>query len=239
MKMMWNLFVGIVIANVLFWGGCVGWMYAGGYTNQERIDNLVEAFSLTVDEEAALEADAALVAEEIQQILEQQARLESIGKGPTTLREQLDKAQQADETSLERIKFFNNQNQALRQEMARFKADHGRRVEQLAVDRKAFEQEVEDRAKQTRDADFQQTIELYETQAPKQTKMAFQVLMAQGQTDQVVAYLAAMSPRKAGKVLGQFKLPEEIPQAVILLERLRTRGEFKLNEKTPSVGNQS
>ncbi len=234
---MWYVFLGILFVNLLGAAGFVGWMYVDGRIDEDRLDSVVDTFRMTIQEEALQDADAQLAAEESQKILEQHARLESVGKGPTTLREQLDKAQQADETALEKIKFFNAQNKALREEMARFKADHSRRAAQLDEERKTFEQWIKDRADQTSDANFQQVIELYETQAPKQTKQAFQVLMAQGLTDQVVEYLAAMSSRKAGKVLAQFKSPQEVPQASDLLERLRNRGEYTPDQQTQQLGN--
>jgi hypothetical protein len=238
-KLIWNLFIAFMIFNLLLVAGFVGLKYNSGYINQERIDSVLETFSLTIDEEADQVAKNDQLEEETQQLREQSARLEAVGNGPTTLREELDKAQQADETSLERIKFFNNQNRALRQEMARFKEDHSRRVKQLDQEREAFEQMVKDRADQTEDVNFKQVVGLYETQAPKQTKQAFQALMAQGDIEQVVEYLAAMSSRKAGKVLAQFKTPVEVPQAADLLERLRKRGEFTLGQQTPTAGNQS
>jgi hypothetical protein len=63
--------------------------------------------------------------------------------------------------------------------------------------------------------------------------------MQQGETDQVVEYLAAMSSRKAGAVLAQFKAPNEVPQAALLLEKLRLRGDYNADIEPPQPGNQS
>jgi len=239
LKTLWHLFIGIVLVNLLAAAGFVGWMYMDGRINEARLQSVVDTFSMTIDQEARQEAEVQRLAQENQQALEQQARLESVGKGPTSINEQLDKVQQADQTALEKIKFFNEQNQALREEMARFEEDYNRRVAKLDRDRKAFEKWVKDRAEQTQDANFQQVVRLYETQPPKQTKQAFQSLIAQGRTDQVVEYLAAMSSRKAGKVLSQFKSPQEVPQAAELLEKLRVRGEYTLGTQPQPAGNPS
>jgi hypothetical protein len=51
-----------------------------------------------------------------------------------------------------------------------------------------------------------------------------QQLLAQGETELVVEYLAAMQVRIAAKVLGSFETPAEIAQATELVERLRVRG---------------
>ncbi len=239
MKTAWHLFVGLLLLHLIAAVAFVGWMYMDGRINKERLQGMVDTFSLTIDEEAAQAAEAQMLTEQAQQVAEQAARLEAVAEGPTTLRDRLADDQRASETSRIKIGFINAQNKALREEMARFKADHAQRVEQLETDREGFEQQVKQRAEQAEDANFQQVVELYETQPAKQTKQAFQSLMQQGKTDQVVAYLAAMSSRKAGKVLSQFKSPEEIPQAADLLERLRDRDAYSLDQQTPPPGNPS
>lgn len=238
MKLIWNVIVSFIIFNLLLAAGYVGWMYNSGYIDGERIDKVREVFSLTLAEEAAELEEARLLEEQAKQDRDQLARLEATGQGPTTLRDELNKATRADQTAIERINLFNQQNEALREEMARFQEDHNRRVAELEAERAAFEKWIKDRAEQTKDANFQQVVGLYETQAPKQTKQAFQALMSQGQIDQVVEYLAAMSPRKAGKVLAQFKTPEEVPQATTLLEKLRLRGEYIPGNQLASSENQ-
>ena len=239
MKLLWHVFVGIVLINLLGAAGFVGWMYADGRINKERVDRVVEMFRLTVDEEAELDEEARLAAEKSQRELEQQARLESTGNGPKTLSDHLQERTEADNVRLAKIQLLNDQNRALREEMARFKEDHTRRVEELEKDRADFEQWIKDQAEKTQDANFQQVVSLYQTQPPKQTKQAFQSLMQQGETDQVVEYLAAMSSRKAGAVLAQFKAPNEVPQAALLLEKLRLRGDYTADTEPPQPGNQS
>ena len=239
MKTAWNLFVGFVLINLLLAAGFVGWMYMDGRIDKDRLQRVRDTFSLTLEEEAKQEAENLRLTEQTQKARDQLARLESVADGPTTMQDRLTRGQQADDVALSNIEFINAQNKALLEEMARFKADHTQRVEQLDKERKAFEQWVKTQAQQTEDANFKQVVALYETQPAKQTKQAFQTLMQQGQTGQVVEYLAAMSNRKAGKVLSQFKTPQEAAQAADLLEMLRTRGEYTLDEKTTPAGNQS
>lgn len=238
MKLIWNLIVAFIIFNLLLAAGYVGWLYNTDYINGDRIDKAREVFSLTIAEEAAQAEEIRLKEEEATQARDQLARLESTGQGPTTLRDELDKATRADQSAIERINLFNQQNEALREEMARFMEDHNRRVAELEAERAAFEKWIQDRAEQTKDENFLQVVSLYEAQAPKQTKQAFQTLMALGETDQVVEYLAAMDPRKAGKVLAQFKTPEEVPQAASLLEKLRLRGEYTRSDQPAPDENQ-
>lgn len=239
MKLLWHVFVGIVLLNLLGAAGFVGWLYADGRIDKERVDRVVEMFSLTVDQEAALLADAQRAEEDAQRALEQQARLESTGNGPKKLSDHLQERTEADEVRLANVQLLNDQNRALREEMARFKEDHSRRVAELEQERADFEQWIKDQAEKTQDANFQQVVTLYQTQPAKQTKQAFQSLMQQGETDQVVEYLAAMSSRKAGAVLAQFKAPNEVAQAALLLEKLRLRGDYTADTDPPQPGNQS
>jgi flagellar motility protein MotE (MotC chaperone) len=238
-KILWNAFAAFVLFNLLVVAGFVGFKYSQGYIDKDRIQQAGDVFSLTIDEEAAVEAEVQKLAEQTQQELEQQARLESTGEGSITTRDRLDREKQADEVAHAKLQFFNDQHKALREEMARFKDDHAQRVAQLDKERKAFEDWVQQRAEQTEDANFQQVVSLYEKQPAKQTKQAFQTLMQSGETDQVVEYLAAMSSRKAGQVLAQFKSPVEVAQAADLLEKLRTRGEYTMDPQTSPSGNQS
>ncbi len=235
MKVLWNVFVGFVLINLLAAAGFVGWMYADGRINRERIDKVVETFSMTIEAEESELADVEAKEAENQKLKEQQARLESTAKGPVTLGERLDTRQQADETFLANIQLINDQNRALRDEITRFKEDFTQREAKLAEERAAFEKWVQDQADKTKDENFLQVVSLYEKQPPKQTKQAFQSLMQQGETSRVVDYLAAMSSRKAAAVLEQFKTPEEVPQAANLLEQLRTRGQYNLQQPQASL----
>lgn len=239
MKLLWHVFVGIVLINLLGAAGFVGWMYADGRINQERIDRVVDMFSLTIDQEEALAAEALLAKEEAERVSEQTARLESTGNGPKKISDQLQERTEADSVRLANVQLLNDQNRALRDEMARFKEDHSKRVAELEQERADFEQWIKDQAEKTQDANFQQVVTLYQTQPPKQTKQAFQALMQQGETEQVVEYLAAMSSRKAGAVLAQFKAPAEVAQAALLLEKLRLRGDYAADTEPTQPGNQS
>lgn len=239
MKLLWHVFVGIVLINLLGAAGFVGWMYADGRINKGRVDRAVDMFRLTVEEEEALTAQALLAEEEAERVREQNARLESTGNGPKTLSDQLQQRTEADSVRLAKIQLLNDQNRALRDEMSRFKADHSRRDAELEQERADFEQWIKDQAEKTEDENFQQVVTLYQTQPPKQTKQAFQTLMQQGETDQVVEYLAAMSSRKAGAVLAQFKAPAEVAQAALLLEKLRLRGDYTAESAPPQPGDQS
>ena len=58
-------------------------------------------------------------------------------------------------------------------------------------------------------------------------------MVADGQLQQAVAYLDAMKPRAASKILKEFKSPSEIVLATELLEKLRTFGLGTVEPKEP------
>lgn len=239
MKMLWNVIAAFVVINLLAAAGYVGWMYTQDRINEDRIDKAVDIFSLTFEEEAAQKAEVQAATEKNQKLKQQLAYREKTAEGPVPMSERLAEEVQADESALARLQFFNDQNKALREEMARFKEEHAQRVAELEKEREAFEAWVKQRAEQTKDENFLQVVSLYEKQSPKQTKQAFQTLMQNGETEQVVEYLAAMSSRKAGAVLGQFKSPADIAQAASLLEKLRTRGEYTMDPQASPLQDQS
>lgn len=52
----------------------------------------------------------------------------------------------------------------------------------------------------------------------------FELVKQPGGIDQMVAYLNAMAPRAANKILREFKTPDEVVLATELLEKLRIFG---------------
>jgi formate-dependent nitrite reductase cytochrome c552 subunit len=94
----------------------------------------------------------------------------------------------------------------------------------LDAQRKEFEEAVARERDLHARADFAQAVQTYEQLKPKQVKEMFQALMKDGKTRDVIDYLAAMQGRKAAAVLKEFKMPDEIPQATDLVQKLRDRG---------------
>jgi flagellar motility protein MotE (MotC chaperone) len=101
--------------------------------------------------------------------------------------------------------------------------DFGR--QRLADDRTALEAEKkklaadqQQAAVQAADQGFQDSLQLYEVMPAKQVKAIFMSLP----DDTVMRYLQAMDASKAGKILKEFKTPEETDRIQKVLERMRT-----------------
>lgn len=95
---------------------------------------------------------------------------------------------------------------------------------QLTKDRTALEDEKkalaarEDAtARLQADKGFQDSLELYKSMQPKQVKEIFMKL----DDAAVERYLTAMDPRAAGKIIKEFKTPQELQRVQTVLEKIR------------------
>ncbi len=95
---------------------------------------------------------------------------------------------------------------------------------QTKLDRAKVDQDRKDLADQKAQQDklasdkgFQDSLELYNAMPAKQVKTIFMGLS----DDVVMEYLRAMEPRNAGKIIKEFKLPEEIARIQKVQEKIR------------------
>ena len=82
---------------------------------------------------------------------------------------------------------------------------------------KALATEKEQQTKLASDKGFQNSLELYNVMPAKQVKTIFMTLS----DETVVQYLQAMEPRAAGKIIKEFKAPEETARIQKVLEMIR------------------
>lgn len=219
----WAILV-LLILHLLAAVGFVGWLAATDRLDADRVTRVVDLFKLTIEEEAARKAEAERLTAEAQEIARNAARLESIAQGPQTLQDRLAMEEQADELAIHRLERLHQETQDLRGQIERAKQLLSDQKAQLDQERAAFNAFVEANTQRMLDEDFQQAVAMYEQVRPRQAKQMFQTLLDQDKMDDVVNYLAAMELRKAAGVLKEFKAPEEIPQATMLIQKLRDRG---------------
>lgn len=82
------------------------------------------------------------------------------------------------------------------------------------------------------DKGFTETLKLYNAMPTKQVKDIF----AQLEDETVVRYLQAMDARRASRVLGEFKTPEELKRAQALLEMMRKKDAPKADVAAGATG---
>lgn len=226
----------IVILHVLLAAGFVAWLDYSGRLNRERIDKVVELFMPTIEEARAAKAEAAEAAAEAEAAASRALRMEAVADGPKPLQQRLADEREAEELALHRYQRMLQERDNLQAQLERMRQQVTREQEKLAQQRAEFEAMV-DRQKELReDEDFRQAVELLERVKPDQAKQMLQNLLARGEVEIVVEYLAAMQQRIAAKVLGAFEGPGEIEQATELVERLRVRGIEPMPEDSPLSG---
>ncbi|MEX0887706.1 MAG: hypothetical protein WD009_14845 [Phycisphaeraceae bacterium] len=215
----------LIVVHLLAGGAFLAWLGATDRLTVDRVRRVVDMFTMTIEEEQQALADAQGEQAQREAQAGEQAYLERVSDGPRTLRDRLDVAQRVDELGQHRVERVQRETADLRRQIERAQGLLARERADLAAEREAFAQALEREQRLREDEDFQQAVRMYEQLRPDQTKQMFQSLMDQGQTQQVVDYLAAMQLRLAGRVLQQFQdTPQEIEQATELIERLRRRG---------------
>lgn len=224
MRTGWTVAVWVLVINAVALAGLIGWLALDGRLSRDRVQRVVEIFSITVAEEEAQAEQAAKLAEEAQAKAEEHARLEAVSDGPITLAQRLESEMRDDEVEAQRYARMKSEQEALLKQIDLARQLLAQERQQLDAERRAFAEAVEREIRLKRDEDFQQTVRMYESIRPRQAKQIFQEMLAQNKTSEVVDYLAAMQLRKAASVLKEFKQPDEIQQAAALLEALRERG---------------
>jgi len=225
------LFTAIVVVLALHFVaalGLVGWLAGTGRLNEARAKRVVQMFEPTIEQAKRDQEQAKKQAEAARDKAQKAARLEAVADGPQTLQARLAAEQRADSLAMHRVERLQRDTSDLRQQIERAKELISEQKQQIKDEREKFEQYVKQHNEKKQNAQFQQTVSMYEQLQADQTKRMFQQLMQQGETDRVVDYLAEMQLRKAGKVLKAFETDAEIQDATMLLERLRQRGVYPL-----------
>lgn len=223
MRTLLTAFTLVLMINALALGGLMGWMGATGRLSKERMQEAVEVFSKTVDEEEALAAEAQAAEEEAVALAERAMRLEQVAGGPVTPEQRLTTIQRVDENQQAVLKRQQVEAEALKRQLDTQMRRIEERIAELKKKEQAFEEAIAAQFEAMEDGDFKEAVAMLEGLPPKQAKQVLQQMLAQGSMPQVVDYLSAMQQRKAAAVLTEFKLPNEVAQAAELIERLRQR----------------
>jgi len=221
MRALWNVVSFVAVVNLLAVIMFGGWLWQSGRLDVDRFRRMREMLGMTIAQERAAQAAAEAEAE---------ARL-------------LEAREQARETnpplpSVEQVRYVNLVDDQTRQAMRRLQDEteqHFARLsmnqaqidrERAALDteKQAWHQSIAEERQRRTDEQFQKTVKLYESAKPKLAKQWMLNLINKGEEHQVVAYLDAMNPRAAKKILDEFKTEEDARLATELLEKLRIFG---------------
>lgn len=229
--------VGFLVGQLLLLAIGAGWLHWTGRLDRDRVDRAYAMFRTTIADEKSEQEAAAKAEEEARIKTAEAARLKSISQGPVTLGDRLHNEQQADALAMERVERLQADIKSLQAQIVMAKAQLTRQRDELEAEKKKLAESTIEKRDEAAEANFRQAVQMYEALKARQVKDMFLNILAQGQSDQVVDYLAAMQTRKAAAVLKEFKTPEEVSQATQLVERLRARGIDPLTGTAAPVAN--
>jgi flagellar motility protein MotE (MotC chaperone) len=221
MKRLWSIISFLAVVHLLALIGFVGWLWQTGRLSQDRVLTVREIFAPTLEDEIAAAEEKARLAAADQAASDAERRLNT---APVTSSDQIGLISKVRELSIQ-------SEQALEQERAMFNKQLETTAQQLADKEAAFEARKQqweagieaERARRS-DAQFAKAVALLEQMGAKPAKDSIVQLMREGNVEQAVAYLNAMSERIAAKILVEMKDPSEAGLATVLLERLRRFG---------------
>lgn len=213
----------LLLLHLLAAGAGVGWLILSGRVSTERIAEIKETFQRPVAEEKARQEEQKEKAKQLQAEAERAERLSQLGEASTTA-DRLAEANQRNEILLRQLERTRSEIQALQQNLHLARQRLERQNEQVHAANERLEQRLAEIEQRFNDEGFKKAVTLYESLPAEQVKAMFTSLMEDGRTEQVVAYLEAMQPRIAAKVLKEFERGADVQRAVNLTERLRARG---------------
>lgn len=221
MKTIWSVVSFLAVVHLLALATFAGWLWHSDRLDGERVQQVRELFAMTIPEAraAAKRAETQVKAE-----LSQREELAFRADPPFSSAATIVLGSQVTRHTNQEIRRLED---AKRRGLAQL-AESQRLVEEQEAASKAraerWEKTVATEMSRKADEQFAKTVKLLESLPPKQAKQKIVELLSTDRSDQAVAYLNAMKPRLAAKVLGAFKTIAENKMATDLLEQLRTFG---------------
>ncbi|MDF1868761.1 MAG: hypothetical protein P1U30_00090 [Phycisphaerales bacterium] len=220
MKKLTKALMVVAVLNLIAVLAGVGWIFASGRVDKQRVLEVVDMFEETTDgrdarikaEEA--EAAAAVAAEEVDlpQLAMNSGELNNIRLQLT----------QIDRARLERMqREITDLQNTLKRERALLASERT----DFEAQRTEFE-EMRVRIAEIEGSDqFTKSLAVLKESKPKDSMQMLSVLIQQGKREQVVTYLSALSNGIRTEVIAEFVKADEAELAAGLLESIRMRGQ--------------
>lgn len=216
MKRIWDLMVLTLAVNFLIAAGAVGWLYKSGHLDKERAGKIKEVVfppttrpvpttqpASDTEDHSHAQLDA-LLAKHANLPAGQQAEL--VRQAFDSQMAELDRRSRELEDLKAQIDLANS----------KLVADRAT----LDADRKKLTDQQEQAKRLATDQGFQDSLTLYNTMPAKQAKSIFMTLS----DDAMTQYLRAMDSMAAGKIIKEFKTPDELDRVQRILETMRKGG---------------
>jgi flagellar motility protein MotE (MotC chaperone) len=220
MRSIWMILGTVAIANMMALAVFFGWLASTDRLSRERVDAVRKMFVETSAQETVRREAEAKESEQAALLAEAER---TKGFPPLTADQRLELIREYADLISQRTERTRRETQdlinTLLAQQARVQQDRQR----LEEDRTAFESMRAAIAALEGSEQFQKSLKVYQTLKPDVAASMLMELVGVGDLDQVTAYLDAMSPRTASRILTEFE-KDSPALAADLVERLRVRG---------------
>ena len=230
MRTLITAFILVVTVNLFVALGMLGWLGSSGRLSKDRVQQVVEVFRPTIEDQTQAEEEA-LAEQDAQDATQARAlRMEQVAGGPRSPEQVLQSISEVDAYYDQIVKRRDSEITAIQRQLDSTRALVDQQYALLQSEQADFETLKAKWLETEGEADFAQAVAMLEGVPARQAKQILLELLNAGDEEQVVTYLAAMSPRKANGVLKEFKAPAELAQAARLIEQVRLRSQNALAE---------
>jgi hypothetical protein len=231
MRALWNFVSFLAVVNLLALLIVLAWMWQSGRMTRERLHDIRDVLSMP--ERQASAAAARTVSEAESQRLrevEERRRAHPPSDSATQVQQIAFVQQQRDQAA----RRLDDERRMLAAQLQQATARMEANIAAFEQRRSSFHSSQQNDRQRKIDEQFLQAVKQLEQLPAKQAKGVLEQLLADKNVDQAVAYLDAMSPRAAAKVLREFKSGPDLVLATELLERLRTFGVDARDDHSPA-----
>lgn len=221
MKTMLKLVLVLSVANLLAVAGFVGWLFASGRVDGERLTRVRDIFRPTIAEENAAEVEADAAAAEAERLAADDLRIRGL---PLASGEEIAAEDRFRERATLALRALEEQHRRMQDDLSTRESAVTEREKDLAARQSDWEQSISDAKDRQTNAQFRKAVRLLEAAPPKQGREWILELITSGRADLAVAYLDAMNPAKSANLLKAFKAEGDAAVATDLLDRLRMLG---------------
>ena len=221
MKTLLKLVLVLAVANLLAVAGFVGWLFASGRVDGERVTRVRDIFRPTIAEEEAARAEAGNTAAEADRLAADDLRVRGL---PLASGEEIAAEDRFRDRATLALKSLEEQHRRMQDDLRSREEAVTEREEALTARQEEWEASIADSKDRQTNAQFRKAVRLLEAAPPKQGREWILELIKSGRADLAVTYLDAMNPAKSANLLKAFKSEGDAMVATDLLERLRKLG---------------
>lgn len=219
-RSIWLVLSLMSIMNIVAILVLAGWLQATNRLSGERLQEVRSIFARSVAQQEYDDDQDAKEAARQAEIDEAEAR---VGTTPLSSEQRLSIVSEYEKVRRAELERMQEETRRLRQTLAAERDDLEWEKVKFNERKSAFEEMRAEIIRREDDEQFAKSVAMYETIKANQSAEMMMELVNQGKTDEVVAYLDAMKPRSAAKVIAEVQ-KAETQLAAELLERLKVYG---------------